>query len=175
MAGGRGGRVGAGPGPAETRGGAGQVSVGSHLLREYPAVQLQEADPEHSECGEKPRRVPAPALPGARGLPASRVQLGVFQASAAAKVDGSPPPACRRLWKTALLPPSQCQGRGSWSDLARSWAPPSSFETRASRLCRPRRAASPVPFRAQAAWPQVSVCTCGGWGRILGTEVQWPG
>lgn len=97
MAGGRGGWVGAGPGPAETHGGAGQVSVGSHLLREYPTVQLLEADPEHPECGEKPRRVPAPALPGARGLPASRVHLGVFQAIAAAKVGGSPPPASRQF------------------------------------------------------------------------------
>lgn len=47
------GLVGAGPEPAESQGGAGQVSEGSHLLRDYPTAQLREADPEHPESVER--------------------------------------------------------------------------------------------------------------------------
>lgn len=50
---GPGGPGGAGPGPAKKSGGTGQISVGSHLLRDYPIVQLQEADPEYPESVER--------------------------------------------------------------------------------------------------------------------------
>ena len=102
------GRVGKGRGhgpggAAGTRAGAGEVSVGSHLLRDSPTVQLPESDPAYPESVERNPdefRVPlsgehVACLPlecGARGW-----DSGVSKAGAAAQVGRDLPPTCRQF------------------------------------------------------------------------------
>lgn len=72
---GRGRRAGAGPGAATTRSGAGQLSAGVAPVAWLPRDPATAGGPRApGERGEKPRRVPGPAVPGARVLPASGVR-----------------------------------------------------------------------------------------------------
>ncbi|XP_049562988.1 AMP deaminase 2 isoform X1 [Orcinus orca] len=151
----------AGPGAAEKRAGAGEVSVGLHLLRDSTTVQLPESDPNTQKVWRE-----AQTSSGSRSL-RSTWPARLWSAGLGVGTPGSTRPVqWPRSAGVGLPTASNFERLSYFSHIsARAGAlgatcrgldpsPSPVPRDRASRLCRPWRADIPVSLRARAAWPQ---------------------
>lgn len=115
----------AGPGAAEESAVAGEVLVGSHLLRDSPTCQLPESDPEYTESVPRSSdefRVPLSGEHVACPLPECRAGgrgSGVYKASAAAQVGRGPASKQPAILKDCLTSPVSVPGPGPLEPLGR--------------------------------------------------------